>query len=69
MTVTIFPGRVGGTAAAPPSKSCGHRMLLCGGLAEGESRVSGIARSQDMLATVDCIRAIGGACRLAGDTA
>lgn len=69
MTVTIFPGRAGGTAAAPPSKSCGHRMLLCGALAEGESRISGIARSQDMLATMDCIRAMGGACRLDGDTA
>ena len=60
MTVTIFPGRAGGTAAAPPSKSCGHRMLLCSALAEGESRISGIARSQDMLATMDCIRAMGG---------
>ena len=69
MTVTIFPGRAGGTAAAPPSKSCGHRMLLCSALAEGESRIRGIARSQDMLATMDCIRAMGGACRLVGDTA
>ena len=69
MTVTIYPGRAGGTAAAPPSKSCGHRMLLCGALAEGESRISGIARSQDILATMDCIRAMGGACRLDGDTA
>ena len=69
MTVTIYPGRAGGTAAAPPSKSCGHRMLLCSALAKGESRVSGIARSQDMLATMDCIRAMGGACRLVGDAA
>ncbi len=69
MTVTIRPGRAEGTAAAPPSKSCGHRMLLCAALAGGESRVSGIARSQDMLATVDCIRAMGGVCRLDGETA
>ena len=69
MTVTIFPGRAEGTAAAPPSKSCAHRMLLCSALAEGESRISGIVQSQDMLATTDCIRAMGGACRLDGDTA
>ena len=69
MTVTIYPGRAAGTAAAPPSKSCAHRMLLCGALAEGESVIEGIAPSQDMLATVDCIRAMGGACRLEGDTA
>ena len=69
MTVTIYPGRAAGTAAAPPSKSCAHRMLLCGALAEGESVIEGIAPSQDMLATVDCIRAMGGACRLEDDTA
>ena len=69
MTVTIYPGRAAGTAAAPPSKSCGHRMLLCAALAAGESRIDGIARSQDMLATMDCIRAMGGACRLEGETA
>ena len=69
MTVTIYPGRAAGTAAAPPSKSCAHRMLLCGALAEGESVIEGISPSQDMLATVDCIRAMGGACRLEGDTA
>ena len=69
MTVTIYPGRAAGTAAAPPSKSCAHRMLLCGALAEGESVIEGIAPSQDMLATVDCIRTMGGACRLEGDTA
>lgn len=69
MTVTIYPGGAGGVVAAPPSKSCGHRMLLCGALAAGESRISGIAQSQDMLATMDCIRAMGGACRLDGDTA
>lgn len=69
MTVTIYPGRAAGTVPAPPSKSCAHRMLLCGALAEGESVIEGIAPSQDMLATVDCIRAMGGACRLEGDTA
>lgn len=69
MTVTIYPGRAAGTAAAPPSKSCGHRMLLCAALASGESRIRGITQSQDMLATMDCIRAMGGQCRLEGDTA
>lgn len=67
--MTIYPGRAVGTAAAPPSKSCGHRMLLCAALASGESRIRGIAQSQDMLATMDCIRAMGGQRRLEGDTA
>ena len=32
MIVTIHPGTARGTVAAPPSKSCGHRMLLCSAL-------------------------------------
>lgn len=69
MTVTIYPSTARGAVSAPPSKSCGHRMLLCSALADGESVIRGISRSQDMLATLDCIRAMGGACRLEGDTA
>ena len=68
MKVTIIPGRAQGVIAAPPSKSCGHRMLLCAALAEGESRIRGISGSQDMEATMDCIRAMGGTCRREGDT-
>ena len=69
MTVTIAPGAARGAVCAPPSKSCGHRMLLCAALAAGESRIRGISRSQDMAATLDCIRAMGGSARLEGDTA
>ena len=69
MTVTITPGAARGAVCAPPSKSCGHRMLLCAALAAGESRIRGISRSQDMAATLDCIRAMGGSARLEGDTA
>ncbi len=69
MTVTIHPGAAHGAVSAPPSKSCGHRMLLCSALASGESVIKGISQSQDMLATMDCIRAMGGQCRLEGDRA
>ena len=68
MKVTIAPGTAHGVIAAPPSKSCGHRMLLCAALADGESRIRGISGSQDMEATVDCIRAMGGTCLREGDT-
>ena len=40
MKVTIIPGRAQGVIAAPPSKSCGHRMLLCAALADKD--VAGI---------------------------
>ena len=59
MRIELKPGRAHGTVAAPPSKSMAHRLLLCAALAEGVSTVRGIAESEDMLATLDCIRALG----------
>lgn len=57
--VKISPSRPCGRITAPPSKSISHRALICAALAEGESRVSNIAFSQDILATVDALSAIG----------
>ena len=67
MKAIITPSAARGVIAAPPSKSCGHRMLLCAALAKGESHIRGISESQDMEATMDCIRAMGGTCRREGD--
>lgn len=68
MQVRIEPGCAHGTVAAPPSKSMAHRLLLCAALAEGESIVHGVSESEDMRATLDCIRALGAAWTKAGDT-
>lgn len=59
MNVSIKPGRAKGTIAAPPSKSFAHRLMICAALAHGRSTVHGISQSQDMLATMDCISALG----------
>lgn len=59
MTVIIHPGAPVGSVAAPPSKSMAHRLLLCAGLAEGESHISGVQFSEDVAATLDCLRALG----------
>ena len=50
-----------GIVAAPPSKSMAHRMLICAGLCDGTSVVHDIAPSQDVLATLDCLKALGAA--------
>lgn len=57
--VTIAPSGISGRVTAPPSKSVAHRTLISAALAEGESLVVGTAPSQDILATVDALRAIG----------
>ncbi len=62
MTVTFTPAHLSGIVAAPPSKSMGHRMLICAGLAAGNSTVTGISHSQDMLATMELLGGLSAAC-------
>ena len=69
MRVEIKPSRAKGIAAAPPSKSMAHRLLICAGLAEGESVVRKLAFSDDVKATVACLRSLGAQVRIDGDTA
>ena len=68
MIATIRPGHPSGTVKAPPSKSMAHRLLICAGLSEGSSRISGVDLNEDILATIDCLRALGATCRVDGDT-
>ena len=59
MTIEITPSQIKGEVMAPPSKSMAHRLLICAALSEGESIISNIAYSEDILATIDCIKAMG----------
>lgn len=68
MNVTIKPGRAVGTVAAPPSKSMAHRLLICAGLSNGVSHISGIDLNEDIAATIDCLTALGAVCTVEGDT-
>ncbi len=59
MKVRIEKGTARGIVSAPPSKSMAHRLLICAGLSDGECIVHGISDSEDMLATMDCLRTLG----------
>ena len=59
MVVTILPSKANGKMEAPPSKSMAHRLLICAGLAEGTSVIRNIDFSEDILATIDCLSALG----------
>ncbi|MGN0486021.1 MAG: 3-phosphoshikimate 1-carboxyvinyltransferase [Acutalibacteraceae bacterium] len=59
MTVEMIRSKAKGCISAPPSKSMAHRCLICAGLAKGESRISHISYSQDILATLDCLQEMG----------
>ncbi len=67
MRVRIEPSRAKGSILAPPSKSMAHRMLICAGLAGGESRIEGVDYSKDVLATISCLTALGASVRTEGD--
>ena len=63
MTVRILPGRAVGSVTVPPSKSVAHRMLFCGGLADGVSVIRNVGDCEDVRATLDCLCRLGADCR------
>src|SRR6202166_2454992 len=51
--------RVSGATAVPGDKSISHRALMLSGLAAGTSEVTGFLASEDCLATLHAMRALG----------
>ena len=45
-----------GTAAAPPSKSMAHRLLLGAGLTTGVCEIKNVPASEDIAATLECLK-------------
>lgn len=60
MNVRIEKSTAHGKVSAPPSKSFAHRLIICAALAGKGSEVLGIAGSEDILATLDCVEACFG---------
>lgn len=52
-------GRLGGRMTVPGDKSISHRALLLGAIASGTSEVEGFLASEDCLATMAALRAMG----------
>lgn len=59
MIATFTPCRLAGTIQAPPSKSMAHRYLIGAALSGEICTLSGIDYSEDILASMDCLRALG----------
>lgn len=59
MNVTISPRKLHGAITPPPSKSQAHRLIMAAALADGESIISNVAFSQDILATLSCMERLG----------
>lgn len=68
MKLTAKPGGpLRGEAAIPGDKSCSHRALIIGAMAEGETRIAGLQDGDDVLATVKALREFGIAAEKDGD--
>lgn len=59
MRVIITPNKLKGDVIIPPSKSLSHRAIIAAGLAKGESKISNIIYSKDILATISAMRSLG----------
>lgn len=52
-------GPLTGEAAIPGDKSCSHRALIFGAMATGDTRITGLLESDDVLATMRAVEAFG----------
>ncbi len=60
-------GPLRGTIRVPGDKSISHRSIMLGALAVGETRISGLLESEDVLATAAAMRAMGASVERLGD--
>ncbi|MBE6039139.1 MAG: 3-phosphoshikimate 1-carboxyvinyltransferase [Anaerofustis stercorihominis] len=67
MRLTIVPSVAKGDIIAPPSKSASHRALIAGALSE-KSTIYGLGESNDINATLNCLRVMGAKAELNGNT-
>ena len=56
-----------GTVEIPGDKSISHRSAIFGLLADGETRISGLLESEDVLNSIEAARALGALVRKDGD--
>ena len=59
MKAIFKPFKLSGKINAPPSKSMAHRYLISAALSKEKCVISGVDCSEDILATVDCLKALG----------
>ena len=59
MIAAFTPCKLTGTIEAPPSKSMAHRYLIGAALSKKICTLSGIDFSEDILASIDCLKSLG----------
>ena len=57
--VKILPSLLKGEIKIPPSKSLCHRAIIAAALSQGQSIINNVVLSEDILATIEGVRALG----------
>jgi 3-phosphoshikimate 1-carboxyvinyltransferase/3-dehydroquinate synthase len=66
--ILVKPKHLKGIVKAVPSKSFLHRALICAALCKGESKITNAIFSEDIIATIEAMRAIGAKIEINGDS-
>lgn len=69
MTAHIEKSVLKGEISAPPSKSMSHRLLILAAMSGGICKVDNLDYSEDVLAMLDCLRALGADCTVDSSSA
>ena len=67
MNVIITPNKLNGDVIIPPSKSLSHRAIIAASLADGNSIISNVLLSKDIIATINSMRACGATIEIDND--
>lgn len=68
MIAKFKPCKLNGKISAPPSKSMAHRYLIGAALSKQNCLLSGVDYSEDILASIDCLKALGANINIQDDT-
>ncbi|ONI39292.1 3-phosphoshikimate 1-carboxyvinyltransferase [Candidatus Epulonipiscium fishelsonii] len=66
--IKIIPSKLSGEITIPPSKSMAHRAIICASLSAEDSTISNIDFSEDIIATIDGMRALGASIKIEENT-
>ncbi len=67
-TAIFNPSVLGGVISAPPSKSMAHRYLIGAALSGDRCILTGVDYSEDILASIDCLKSLGAKVTTENDT-
>ena len=66
-SIKLLPSILKGEIKAPPSKSMSHRALIAAALSNGISKISNVAFSEDIIATIKALEQIGATFKIKKD--